>query len=822
MAKLQPNQTSFSSGELSPLMLGRSDTPIYKQGLSTLRNMYSDSRGPAVNRESMKWIQDIPLPVGTQNARIDTFNRNNLEFFTFIFVDKLLYFIRNLEFETLSSVAAPWTEDQIDDIYIIPLPDGRTFYLLHPNVQPYRLIDNFGDKISEDILTDSNWIVPAGVTLINLCVAAGGGGGGGGHGHLDHGGAGGGGGGGSGVVKATVAVTPGETLAIVVGPGGAEGIGQTGDPKGGDGGNGIPSSATGSFGQILANGGLGGRGGWAVSNASGEGAGGLGAEGGGLGGQGGNNITGTAGSRAPAEGAITFALCEGSLYVGGQIYSLPVSTSADGGGGGGGGFGAGGHGGQGNATDSIAALPGNLTAGGGGGGGNGNIFNFGFNGGKGGEGKININYASQNVAIDLAPVVFVGEPSEWTGLNWPSCGTYFQNRLWLASTPEEPENFWASKIGAPTDFTAGVDPDVAQGSLNFTMENFGPIQWMVNAKTLLIGTSNGEYLVQSSGGFIAINDINVVQHSSYGSASIQPLKVGDQVIYVTPDRRKLRAINYEERKNNWMSTDLTLPSEHITQGLIKNISWAQHPNNLLWVNLSDGKMACLSYERGDGIYGWHRHDTQGFILSADAGFDSERTVQTLLTIRKSGFVSLEAMSPVNYVDSWKPTTVFTYYERLGVIYYYIEGFDYLDGRSLQVSIDDKYEATRTVGKESIAGAGDGVPGRIYLSNQGGVAVAGLGYRAEMATLPTDNGSVSGSGAGYKKHRNKVYVRLFKSGPPLINNVRDPSLPTDDLITGTLEEVNLGYDREAKVSVAQDLPMRLEVLAIYGEMNRSSL
>ena len=104
------------------------------------------------------------------------------------------------------------------------------------------------------------WTVPAGVYSLTAAVV---GAGGGGSGSSEVGnGAGGGAGGSGGVALQSVSVTPGETLSITVGAGGAGApfVGRNPGAVGaeGPGGNGATSSLTGSFGTINATGGSGG------------------------------------------------------------------------------------------------------------------------------------------------------------------------------------------------------------------------------------------------------------------------------------------------------------------------------------------------------------------------------------------------------------------------------------------------------------------------------------------------------------------------------------------------------------------------------------
>ncbi len=812
MTKSHPNQHSFSSGELSPLMDGRSDLETYAAGTKTLRNMYSDSRGPAKNRESLRRAIEVGE---SPSARVETYNRTKEEFFTFVFGDFELFFIRDIENPTIAVFTSPWSASQVDDVYVVPLPDGRTFYLLHPNVAPWKLVDAVGSLVTTEITASSNFTVPAGVTELSVCVTGAGGGGGGGSG--DGGGSdagGGGGGGGSGVVKNTnVIVTPAEVIPVVIGAGGTGGAsgGFLPGGDGGDGGAGGNSTFTAATVTLSSTGGGGGGG----APLGGVGVAGVGNSGGGNGG------AGTRGALPIVAGNACSAICGGSSFPGGD-GAYATGPWGSGGGGGGGGFGAGGNG-AGNVAGPLVGI-----LGGGGGGDRGAAVT---SGAVGGGGKVRVVYTTPAAGITLSVVTFTAAPVNWAGTNWPSAGAYFQSRLWLGGTPDEAETFLSSVSGTPEDFTIGV---LAADAMSYTMENFGGIEWMVGTKKrLLMGTINAEYVITSNGGVIIPGDIDADQQSAYGSASIQPVKIGDQVIYVSPDKRKIRAMNYEERQNNWMSVDLTFPSEHITAGLIKDLSWTQHPNNLLWVTLEDGTLACMSYERGNKISGWHRHDTQGTVLGAGSGFNGEKSILVLAVLRGvDNTFQLETMSDDYYFDSWLQTSLFTAIPAGGPVManaYYIEGYGHLDGKLVQVVIDGAIHPDRIVGAESASGEGDGVAGRIYVEYSGSVAVAGLQYIPELETLDLDGGSQTGSGSAHQKRRNKMHVKVLNSGLPMINGERGNDRNSDtamdnpeDLVTTTIETVGLDWDRKARVNVQQDLPLPLIILSIFGEISKNTL
>jgi len=414
-------------------------------------------------------------------------------------------------------------------------------------------------------------------------------------------------------------------------------------------------------------------------------------------------------------------------------------------------------------------------------------------------------------------VTFTEPPTEWIEGSYPSCGDFFEGRLWLGGTKNEPQTFWASKSGVEEDFTQGV---LADDGLQFTMAKFGRIEWMVGFKNLVIGTQNGEHIVTSVGGFIQPDDIQVEQQSSYGSANVQPVQVGDQIFYVSADRRKLRAIQYEWQKDNWLSKDLTFNSEHITKAGIKHITWQQNPNNLFHCILHDGTLASLTYERGHDVYGWARVITDGEIIDATTGAINGTDYANWLVKRGTVNIMFETQptQPPNsnraHMDTW--VSVHTVDD--GNV---VTGLDYLEGKEVQITINGAIHPNRTV-----------VNGEVTLQNSypsvDDVDV-GLQFTPLLQTLPMNKPMASGGSEPYMKRWNKIYLRLLDSTMPLVNGERaperQPQSPMNEPQPNVNEEIlkiNLGYDRNQTITIAQDLPHKLIVLGVFGELAQSKL
>jgi len=435
-----------------------------------------------------------------------------------------------------------------------------------------------------------------------------------------------------------------------------------------------------------------------------------------------------------------------------------------------------------------------------------------------------LTYTRASDSFTFAPVVFTNPPSTWVAGNYPSVGTHFEGRLWVGSTHEERQTVWGSRSGLPDDFTVGTGLD--DESITITMDRQGRIEWIEGFKNLLIGTENGEHLITSEGGVLTPDDHEVNQQSAYGSANIASVLVGDQAFYVSADGRKLRAMQYEWAKDNYLSTDLTYFSEHITAAGIKEIAWQQNPNNVLWCLLKDGTTAALSYDRSNNIYGWSKHDVGGVddngdrVVSIATGSVHGADIIVGLVERAPGVMCLESQqSDKNfYMDAWKD------FDFNGTPTDTVAGLDHLEGREVQVLVSRNSGDARAVHPNKTVSGGS-----ITLDYEVAGATAGLQIDAHITLLPFEKGAQLGTSAPYWKNFNQVHVHLLDSALPLVNGKRSPSrvpstpMGTPSPNTTGKSYINLtGWKNETDITISQDLPKQLIVLAVSGEIAQEKL
>lgn len=195
--------------------------------------------------------------------------------------------------------------------------------------------------------------------------------------------------------------------------------------------------------------------------------------------------------------------------------------------------------------------------------------------------------------------------------NYPSCVTYHQQRLILANTTSDVEGVWGSMTGLYHNFCYH-SPLHDDDSFMFRLAGLkvNAVQNVLGMKNLILFTDGGVWVAQgNSSGIITPSEINAVQHSYHGAASLHPIIVGESVLYVQSRGSIIRDLAYDYQVDGYRGNDLTTFSTHMVDGFELN-EWAyqETPNSIVWVVRDDGTLLGITYIKEQQIIGWSHHD----------------------------------------------------------------------------------------------------------------------------------------------------------------------------------------------------------------------
>lgn len=404
----------------------------------------------------------------------------------------------------------------------------------------------------------------------------------------------------------------------------------------------------------------------------------------------------------------------------------------------------------------------------------------------------------------IYPAVFVNSPG-WGDAAWPGAIEFgFQGRMWLGGTEAEPGRMWASKTGSMFDFTTGATEDA---SASWTLSAKGRIMWLQGQKSLLAGVETvEESAVGVSGGLISGAGINARDESAFGSAPVQAVHVGDEVAFVSRDRKHLRTLGYSLERNGWVARALTFTASHLVKGRIREVAFAQSPYPAFFLPLLDGTLRVCTYDRGEEVLGWGRFTLPGATINHAATAEVDDGGEVWISTTRGGAYYIEKI-PLHEVGRAYLDVPRTAIAAGGAVIFI--GIGHLEGETVTALVNGVVFATDLV----VQGGAVAIPGDI---EDGAEVTIGIPYIAKAITLPLNpkSGKVGVS---------KIGVLLEESAFPKFNGrwrPADRSPATlqgnpEPLRSGKFEVGNATTDAEGKITIEADLPARCEVLALYA-------
>jgi len=426
-------------------------------------------------------------------------------------------------------------------------------------------------------------------------------------------------------------------------------------------------------------------------------------------------------------------------------------------------------------------------------------------------------------------------PPAWGADNYPAaCGSY-HGRLVLAGSQTfrtdlasniatTAETVWCTEVGKWNRFSDTIvsDPEVnPDDSIEFTAIYRSPIQWVYGQKTLLVGALEYEYSASGEGIF-SPGDLGVFLQSTHGSINVQPAGFGESVLFPADGGLRVRSMRYQQQDEGWISTDISLLNPEITAQGIKRMQRVRAPHQMCWCLTGNGNIAVWSQE--SGLAGWSRLRQQSgqvkdlCVLADNNGKDVpfvtvRRVINGVVKIYLEAYNDLESRAESVYVESHKvydfetPTDTIT-------------GLEHLEGQVVIVS--DPY---RYVGFFTVTG------GQIVLDDQAGgtttmtTAYVGLQSRCFLRTLPPQK-----LDPGAAARFSSFSVRCLGSIRPIVNGERVPDRDPKDVLNlsngvdllNDIEVKTRGWDAYQPISIWEQVPFRVEVLGVYGNLKTGDL
>lgn len=409
--------------------------------------------------------------------------------------------------------------------------------------------------------------------------------------------------------------------------------------------------------------------------------------------------------------------------------------------------------------------------------------------------------------------------------------TFFRERLTLSKG----QKLYFSVVGdfdnfSSTDESGNVVADRAI-SASINTDQVNSIQWLAPTQALLIGTAGAEFACaeNSASEAFAPGNLKIEQTSSEGSRTVLPARVGYSVLFVQKSGRKLKELAYSFQQNGFVPSDLSVLSEHITDGGITQLAWHKEPYVCAWAVRNDGTLLGFTFNREQDVVGWHRH-----ILGGGGVVESIAVIphpdgdkdELWMTVRRT--INGVTKRYVEYLEKPYETgdaQADCFYVDAGLTYSgssatTISGLSHLEGATVQVLADGAAHPDRVV-----------TSGAITLQLAASKVQVGLACPAVLQTNRIEAGAADGTAQGKTKRINKCVIRFQNTlgafvGPDENNldevqfrDGADPMNSPPPLFSGDkLVEWPGSYDFNGYVMVQQQQPLPMTVVAIMPQLH----
>ena len=202
---------------------------------------------------------------------------------------------------------------------------------------------------------------------------------------------------------------------------------------------------------------------------------------------------------------------------------------------------------------------------------------------------------------------------------YPRSVVFFKQRLVFANTKNSPNQMWFSSIGNDGDFLESTD-DADAFSIASSSAQSDNILHLAQRGGVVAFTGGSEFLISSTGALTPAS-AQIDQHTSYGvQKDVRPCMVGSEMLFVQRGGERLRALSYRFEVDGLVSPELSAVAPHIAEqhGGIKEITYQQTPNSVVWMALGDGKMASITLNRDQEMNAWAMHDFGCNVISVCA------------------------------------------------------------------------------------------------------------------------------------------------------------------------------------------------------------
>lgn len=196
---------------------------------------------------------------------------------------------------------------------------------------------------------------------------------------------------------------------------------------------------------------------------------------------------------------------------------------------------------------------------------------------------------------------------------YPGVNTYHDGRAWFGSSIQKPQTMWGSVAGNFNNMSQSQptrDSDAITRTLASRQVN--DIRHMISLSNgMVVLTGGAEWKISAGQADVITPAQFVARPQSYnGSSDIRPIVANDTLLYIPPNKKKVRSLQYQWAQDAWSGTDLSLLAGHLfEQNTIVDWAYARDPDSICWTVRDDGEALAFTFLPEQQVYAWSRRTT---------------------------------------------------------------------------------------------------------------------------------------------------------------------------------------------------------------------
>ncbi len=424
----------------------------------------------------------------------------------------------------------------------------------------------------------------------------------------------------------------------------------------------------------------------------------------------------------------------------------------------------------------------------------------------------------------------------WSDLQgYPTCGSFYQDRMITGGTLQDPLMTFMSHPGDYSNHGTSlplVDSDGVMARI--IAQRNGRIRSIIPIGDILVLTDMGEFRVSGSrDGAISPTNVDAQPQGNRGSSGLEPVVVGNQIIYVQAGGSVVRDFGYSFEADGYTGTDLTMLASHLFEGYqMVDMDYQQQPYSVVWCVRSDGVLLGLTYQKDHDVWAWHYHTTDGKFEAVSVIPQEDGDEEIWVIVNRDGKRMVERVRERMPGDDPKEA----FFVDCGMTYRgnparLIGGLDHLAGKEVAILADGAVVAKQIV--REIEWPDKTKKWGIELAHAAEVVHVGLAYESRLETLRAEIPGGETLQSRLKKIAH-IVLRVDKSIGAIAGS-NDSSLDYvkfGDLAQPIGSPVELfsgdkkirpsgGFDEEGRMIVLQRDPLPLTILTLIPKLQVSS-